>query len=395
MLFSRRPGATLVLSLLVGACGGSPPTDAVEAEPGAPLPGLGAEEAARFAVGKALFNRPFSPEEGLGPLFNQDRCGSCHDLPSSGGHGAEPVRKATRFDGPGACSLLAERGGDLLQNAVTPAGRAAGLFPEPIPEGANGVAELHAPPLYGLGLVQAVPLEAIAARADPEDADGDGISGRLGSAEDGAPGLFGAKATHASLTAFVEGATRTELGLTTPANPHEELPAGRPLPEGADPAADPEVDGAFLEAVVDYVRFLAPPPPAVPEAPEERAAARRGERSFDASGCAACHTPTWTTGPDPSPALRDKTFRAYSDFLLHDLGPELADFCAPGASPSEWRTPRLVGLGLRRTFLHNGRAQRLEDAILLHGGEASRSRDAFRALRPGARAELIRFLQTL
>jgi CxxC motif-containing protein (DUF1111 family) len=367
----------------------------VEAPPGSPLPGLSVEAAARFTAGLEAFDRAFTPEEGLGPLFNQTRCSSCHDLPTRGGHGAEPVRKATRWDDAVGCDLLADGGGDLLQAAVTQAGRAAGLGPEQTPRGATAVADVHAPPLYGLGLVAAVPIEAVAARADPDDADGDGISGRLGTATTGGVGLFGRKGTHASLHAFVEEATRGEMGLTTPGHPEELRPAGAALPAGVDPAADPEVDETFLRALVDYVRLLAVPPAGVPGSPEERAEAARGERTFTEVGCAACHTPTWTTGADAPEVLRRKRFRAYSDFLLHDLGADLADVCAVGASPSEWRTPRLVGLTLRSVFLHDGRAQRFEDAILLHGGEAARARDAFRTLSPAGRHDLLRFLETL
>ena len=381
--------------LLLAACAGPISEEMVEGLPGDPLPGLSPEEAARFAAGKALFNRAFTPEEGLGPLFNQTQCSSCHDLPTSGGHGAEPVMKATRFNADSGCSLLTEAGGDLLQKSLTPLARAAGLAPEQIPEGATDVSEIHAPPLYGLGLVEAVPLSAIRAGADPDDQDGDGISGRLGTAGDGSVGIFGMKAVHPSLLSFTEDATRGELGLTTPSQPTESLPQGLPLPDGVDPAADPEVDSAFLLALVDYVRFLAPPMRQLPQDPEERASVVEGHQIFTSIGCATCHTPVWTTGPNPSPALSEKSFQAYSDFLLHDLGPDLADICAPGAGRSEWRTTPLMGLSLRSVFLHNGRAQRLVDAVELHGGEAAGSRALFRSLSETMRQDLVRFLQSL
>lgn len=367
----------------------------MEAAPGSPLPGLSEAEAARFARGLEAFDRSFTPEDGLGPLFNQTRCSSCHDLPTKGGHGAEAVRKATRWDAATGCDLLVDGGGDLLQSSVTPAGRAAGLAPERTPEGATAITDLRAPALYGLGLAGAVPIEAIAARADPDDRDGDGISGRLGTAATGGVGLFGQKAGRRSIHSFIEDAARGEIGLTTPEHPEEQRPAGQDLPDGADPATEPEVDDAFLAALVDYVDFLAVPPVAAPSGPDDRASARRGAETFEAVGCASCHTPTWTTGEDAPGSLRERRFRAYSDFLLHDMGDGLADICAPGAAPSEWRTARLVGLSLRGDFLHDGRAQRIEDAIGYHGGEAAGSRDAFRALTPEARRELILFLQTL
>lgn len=387
-------GAGLAVLALLAACA-PPAPELAEAPPGEPLPGLSGEEAARFAAGRAAFNRPFTPDDGLGPIFNQDRCSSCHDLPTSGGHGAEPVTKATRFAPETGCDPLADVGGDLLQAAVTPAARAVGILPERFPPGATDATELQPPPLYGLGLAEAVPLAALAAAADPDDEDGDGISGRLGRGADGAPGRFGVKGTHATLSSFIEEATRGELGLTTPLHPHESLIQGRAFPEGVDPTPEPEVDDAFLALLSDYVRFLAPPRSSVPDDAEGRAAVAEGREVFDALGCTACHTPEWTSGSHPSPALGGRRFRAYSDFLLHDLGPELAGICAPGAAPGEWRTTPLVGLGLRSVFLHDGRAQNLRAAVEAHGGEGAASRDRFRALAEGARRDLIRFLQSL
>ncbi|MEZ4416406.1 MAG: di-heme oxidoredictase family protein [Gemmatimonadota bacterium] len=390
------PARLALLGLAVFAVACAPPAPLlVEAEPGAHLPGLSTEERALFEAGRALFTQPFTPAQGLGPLFNQTQCSSCHDLPTSGGHGAEPVRKATRYEAASGCDLLEDAGGDLLQAYVTAEGRAAGLTPEMIPAEATGISEIHAPPLFGLGLVEALSTERVAATEDPDDRDGDGISGRMGRSADGRPALFGLKAVHPTLHSFIEGATRGELGLTTPEHPEEERAAGSAVPAAADPAPDPEVDAAFLEAVSAFVRLLAPPAAAVPEDRAAQEAARRGERVFAEAGCDGCHTPLWTTGVTTSAALSRKTFRAYSDFLLHDMGPGLADVCAVGVAPSEWRTARLVGLRLRTTYLHNGRAQRVEDAILLHGGEAQRSRDVFAALGSQERQDLLHFLGTL
>jgi len=267
-------------------------------------------------------------------------------------------------------------------------------MPDRIPEGANGIAELVPPALYGLGLVEALPSQALAALADPDDADGDGISGRVGRTAQGEFGRFGVKGTHATLLSFVEGATRGELGLTTPTHPFEEV--YQSTPEGsADPAEDPEVDHTFLETVTDYIRYLAPPSPMWPEDPEGQQAVERGGRVFEQVGCAGCHVPTWTTAAGEVEALSERAFRAYSDFLLHDLGPDIADICGPSAAPSEWRTTPLVGLRLRRLFLHNGRAQTIAAAVELHGGEGALARDAFRGLAEQAREDLLRFLQSL
>ncbi len=237
--------------------------------------------------------------------------------------------------------------------------------------------------------MEAVPLADIAAQADPDDSDGDGISGRLGT------GRFGAKASHPAIASFIEEAARGELGLTTPRFPTESPLQDGSMPYEVDPAPDPEVDDAFLAALVDYVRFLAPPAAEEPRSQPDRAAIDDGRTLFDRIGCADCHTPTWKTGNDASPALSEKTFRAYTDFLLHDLGPDLADICAPGAAPAEWRTTPLLGLRLRSIFLHNGMAQNLGVAIEMHGGEAAAARDRYRSLPEAGRQNLIRFLQSL
>lgn len=382
------------LPALGAACAG-PDLHAVEADPGEPLPGLSDDELARFRAGKAAFDHAFTPEEGLGPLFNQDRCSSCHDLPTSGGHGAEFVTRATRFDSIGGCDLLVDEGGDLLQRVATPAAREAGFMAERIPSHANAVTEVRPPPLYGLGLMEAVPIADVETLADPDDRDEDGISGRLGTAVDGGPGRFSTKARHATIASFVEDAARGELGLTTPRFPVEAALQDGPVPHEIDPAPDPEIDDALLASLVDYIRFLAPPaaPPVRNE--QDRVAIDEGRSVFSRIGCDACHTPTWKTGDAESPALSGKHFRAYSDFLLHDLGPDLADICAPGATPAEWRTAPLVGLRLRSIFMHNGMAQNPGAAIEMHGGEAAGSRDRYRALGEASRRSLIRFLQSL
>lgn len=370
----------LVLST---ACGNDSPY-----QPGSPLPGLSPAELARFREGAALFHQPFTPEQGLGPLFNQDRCSSCHDLPVLGGTGVETARKATRWIPPSTCDLLEAQGGDNFQLRATAALAAAGIERETRPPAATAEVMLSPPALFGLGRMDAISVEAILAGEDPEDRDGDGVSGRAGRTPDGRVGRFGQKADVATLAEFVDIAIRTEMGLTTPDHPAEESVNGQPLPHGTDPAGDPEVDSRTLTLLVDFVRLLAVPPPLRPSTASGRDSVREGERVFGELGCTGCHVPALR-------GARGEPVRLYSDLLLHDLGPGLADICGAGASPSEWRTARLAGLRFRVALLHDGRAQRLEDAIMMHGGEATTARDAFARLRPSQRAALLAFLASL
>ena len=361
----------------------------VEGEPGTPLPGLTDEQLLRFREGRALFGRAFTPEEGLGPNFNQARCVACHDLPESGGHGAEPVTRISHYDPDTGCDPLTRVGGGLLQSMIVPAMREAGLRPERTPAEASAVTLMFPPQLFGLGLVEAVAGGGILSRADPEDIDGDGISGRPGLAPDGRLARFGLRATHVTLESFIEEAIRVEMGLTTPEHPDEILPNGEPLPPGMDPAPDPEVGDSDIALLADYVRFLAPIQRATPTADPV------GEEIFRDIGCADCHTPTMTTASNDNPALDRKRFRIYSDLLLHDMGRELADICTPGSVPGEWRTTPLVGLGVRNQFLHHGQAHDFSLVMEMHGGEASVARDAFNRLSPAGRQRLATFLKSL
>ena len=364
--------------------------------PGDPLPGLSEAETGRFLLGKAVFERLATEEEGLGPLFNATRCSGCHEDPSSGGTSTVRVAKATVWEPETrSCDLLHDLGGDNFQSSATELLRRHGLGPEVVPPEANGRASVLAPTLYGLGLVEAIPAGELEALTDPDDRDGDGISGRLGVDEAGNPGRFGRKGEVPTLRGFIDTALRFELGFSTPDHPREETVNGTPVPPAADPMGEPEIDDRGIDLLLDYIRFLAPPSPRRPEAGPARDSVEAGEALFGQVGCADCHVPTLRTGRASSPALSRVEARLYSDLLLHDLGEGLSGVCGPGAAPTEHRTARLWGLGLRHEFLHDGRARTLEEAVDAHGGEASASRSAFQRLDPGDRRRLIRFLESL
>jgi len=381
----------LAASVLV--CRRAPPPP-----PGGALAGLSPAERALFERGRQEFEHIFTPETGLGPSFNAEGCAKCHESPASGGSGDEIETHVAMLSPDGmVCDPLVEFGGPVIQQHVTPALKTAlGIDSEPIPAGAS-VARRTSPDLFGFGLLDAVPDSEILALADPDDRDRDGISGRPNRGFDGRLGRFGRKAFVSSLGEFNAGALTIEMGITSPAIPTEESIGGAAIPPGVDPMSEPEVGPDALEAVDVFVRLLAPPAPL-----RLTESGKRGRDLFSRVGCAGCHHPTLKTGNNPSPALRYRTISAYTDLLLHDMGPDFADICLGQASPSEFRTEPLMGLRFLEKpeegepkFLHDGRARSIEEAILLHGGEASHSRERFRSLSEKDRAALLEFLRSL
>jgi CxxC motif-containing protein (DUF1111 family) len=260
-----------------------------------------------------------------------------------------------------------------------------------------------APQMIGMGLLEAIPEADIRAAADPDDVDGDGVSGRANTVwsagiGEAALGRFGWKANVASMTDQVAGAFAGDLGITTSLHPNVKCTDGSVSCLAAPSGGAPELDDDRLGHVVFYSRTLSVPAQRDVKVRE----VREGAEAFIDTGCVACHTPVHTTGPSQIAALANQTIRPYTDLLLHDMGEGLADgrpdFLASG---TEWRTPPLWGIGLfgaingHTRYLHDGRARNLEEAILWHGGEAQAARDAFAALDANTRAAMLRFLGTL
>jgi CxxC motif-containing protein (DUF1111 family) len=377
-----------LVALVVTAVACKPP------KPGDPLGGLSAAERARFDSGRAIFDSTFTAATGLGPLFNASGCGECHEEPVTGGVGDEVERHAAVFHPERigfVCDQLADKGGPVFQDSVTPALRAAlGIDSEPLPAGVTTVAARTTPDILGFGLLDAVPDSVILSYADPDDTNRDGISGRPNRFLDGRLGRFGRKAFVPTLREFNAGAFPTEVGITDPAAPDENTVTGSPLPAGTDPVPEPELNARGVELTDAFVQLLAPPAPL-----KQSKEAQHGRDVFTRIGCPSCHIPTLRTGDNPIAALSHKDVAAYTDLLLHDMGEELADICFGLATPSEFRTEPLMGLRFSTQFLHDGRATTPEQAIDFHGGEAARSRDLFRALPPGDRAAVVAFLKTL
>ncbi|WP_434950621.1 di-heme oxidoredictase family protein [Shewanella sp. HL-SH4] len=311
------------------------------------------------------------------------------------------------YDAPGETKQSANVTSNLLQDDVLMGWR-------------NGM------PVFGLGLLEAIPEADILANVDVNDANGDGVSGRANwvfdavKARDGVAhpvslGRFGWKANTPSVRVQSLGALRGDIGITNPLFPDESI-AGTSLHDayltrtgfvdtGSDENGEPEADAAFSDSVTFYAETLAVPA----RRNVSNSNVREGARLFEQVNCTGCHTPSFTTktagdiGGEPmSDSLKGQTIYPFSDMLLHDMGEGLADgrpdFLANG---NEWRTRPLWGIGLTQTvnpqagFLHDGRAATLEEAILWHGGEAEKSQQAFMALTQNERDQVVAFLMSL
>jgi CxxC motif-containing protein (DUF1111 family) len=387
---AKRVVGAMLLALLLWGCK-TPKQPAL----GEPLADLTPEQQAQFLAGKKVFQRVFEPKDGLGPLFNANSCAECHEDPVVGGVGDEVEVHATRFIAPNSCDPLFQEGGPVIQQDATPLLRALGIEKEQIPPSATAQANRSTPPVFGFGLVDAIPEKTLLSHEDPHDANGDGIFGRANRTIDGRVGRFGRKAAVAALLEFNAGAFPQEQGVTTPLSPVEETINGKPVPPETDPAPDPEIAVEDIENVTWFIRFLAPPPRQIFTNPDDRHLAARGKQLFAMLKCAVCHVPEMKTGPSAVRSLDRKKVALYSDLLLHAMGADLADICLGQAHPAEFRTEMLMGLRFREHFLHDGSAKSVREAIERHDGEARRSRDKFKALSERDKEALLKFLETI
>jgi CxxC motif-containing protein (DUF1111 family) len=290
----------------------------------------------------------------------------------------------------GACDDLSATGGAVVQERTTPLLlQYSSLSEEPMPPSATVLAHRTTPQVFGRGLLEAVSDAQILSRADEFDANGDGISGRAHMVG-GRVARFGRKATDVSLRGFNAGAFSNEMGVSNSLNPTEQSLLNFPFDNVVDPVADPELSDADLDLANDFVRFLRAPPQIA-----GGKGVNDGKTFFSSLGCASCHTPSLKTGTSAVRALSNVTVAAFSDLLLHDMGPGLADICRGDARPEEFRTEPLMGLRFREAFLHDGRSVTLDDAILQHGGEAVGARNRYAALKAGQKSALIAYLSTL
>jgi CxxC motif-containing protein (DUF1111 family) len=429
-----------------------------------PAANLSLEERADFFIGNGLFRRlwvsaPSSIQaaDGLGPLYDARACQRCHLKDGRGHPPAGPDDSSVSMflrlsvpPGPEALEqpFTARRESvvpeptygaqlqDLAVAGIRPEGRMVIDYQEiPVELAGGEVAHLRKPaysvadlgygpmsadvmlsprvaqPMIGLGLLEAIAEDDILAHADPDDSDGDGVSGRpnqIWSEEHQQPmlGRFGWKAGQPTLMQQSSSALAGDIGVSNPLVPNawgectEAETACREAPDGNSAQyEDLEAPSEVMDKILFYTRHLAPPA----RRALYDARTLHGKELFYDAGCIACHVPKFVTARDAAePALQHQLIWPYSDLLLHDMGEGLADHRPEGlADGREWRTQPLWGIGLTEAvsghtdFLHDGRARNLTEAILWHGGEAQGARDRFGAMTKEEREALIAFLNSL
>jgi CxxC motif-containing protein (DUF1111 family) len=388
--------------------GADPATD-IFGDLGDPLPAATPEQKATFERGRKVALRRFTEADGLGPRFSLSFCGGCHERPVTGGGSARYrdflLVRQTLPDGSQVNTGV---------NGVQPQYLTEGGY-DPTDPQTNLYAARHPIPFFGVGLLAEVTEEAILANADPDDADGDGISGRP-NYDRGFVGRFGRKAQTVSIEGFIRGPLFNHLGVTSNPLPNARknqlpVPSGTPettattsaaltrerLGEAAqaqaaapdeptvddDGVPDPELSEDDLFDLVSFAMLQAAPRPDAADAQTER-----GSALFTKVNCTGCHVPS-LEGPRG-------LIPAYTDLLLHDMGPDLADGVRFGeATGVEFRTQPLWGVVAVGPYLHDGRADTLDQSIRLHGGEGEKSRRAYEALTDAERTDVIAFISSL
>jgi CxxC motif-containing protein (DUF1111 family) len=376
---------------------GPPLPETVPQVAGAPLAGLTAAEQAAFDAGRGAFNRDATPATGLGPVFNDDSCRACHSGPAPGG-GSN--RNVTRFGRRvnGAYDAMTSLGGSLIQSRAVGGGRNGGthnFVPETVPPSATLVVQRRTTPLFGLGLVDATPDATFVALAAAQAARGDGVVGRVNLADNLRAGMktvgrFGWKAQVPTLVQFSGDALVNEMGITTPDFPDENCPQGNCAELAFNPAPGINDGGNTVTTLNNFMQMLA-----APARGPQTADTADGEQIFNSLGCGSCHVATLTTGASSIAALDHKAYHPYSDFLLHDMGSLGDGLEMAGANANEMRTEPLWGLRFINRYLHDGRANTLDQAIAGHDGQARASRDGYSALAADAKAKVLAFLRSL
>jgi CxxC motif-containing protein (DUF1111 family) len=362
---------------------------------GDPLEGLPPDLRARFEAGKAIFERNFTPLQGLGPVFNNTSCAQCHSQGAIGG-GSDTLE--TRYGQviDGVFNSLTQFDGQLLHSKGIGLFNGVDFVGEVVPPEANVVAHRRTNPLFGLGLVDAVPdqtLKDIAQFQQEVTPETAGQALVLTDIFSGQPrvGRFGWKSQIGTVLTFSGNAFLNEMGITTPFFPHENPPGGDSALLAANPAlTNPNNTTATVMAIADHTTFLAPPPRLF-----LTRSAQVGQDFFAAIGCVNCHLPVMQTGPNAVAALNEVTFFPYSDFLVHDMGSLNDGIAQPPATGQQMRTAPLWGARIRTSFLHDGRAKTIRDAILAHDGQGLAARNNFAGLRKSEQEKILEFIKSL
>jgi CxxC motif-containing protein (DUF1111 family) len=402
-----RPSLPPLLLLAAGACsdGGAPPapdapSSTLVSASDVPIDGLSSEDIAKFNDGDALFDLPFRPADGLGPLYIRTACSACH---AEGSRGPGLVQKmvVVEADGitPGADQSALAFGHTVRQGMA--AGATTPIAP---PQAANIKVTMRlGPPVLGRGYIEAVD-EAELARLEAEQAArSDGIHGTIGRAPfasvpnpDSAFGSFqlgevvtgrlGLKSRIATVDDFTADAFQGDMGLTTPMRPTE---LANPDGLADDRRAGIDLTQGHIDRIAFYLRRIA--------IPRRIGLTEQGAALFEQAACAVCHVPSLRTRASyPIAVLAGIDAPIYSDLLLHDMGAALADGMTDGgASATAWRTAPLIGLRFQSTYLHDGRALSVTDAVLAHDGEARCAARAFAALSDADQRALIEFVEAL
>jgi CxxC motif-containing protein (DUF1111 family) len=413
-----------------------------------PAPNLEMRKRGEFFIGNAFFNSAWvvapasaGARDGLGPLFNARSCDACHN---NDGRGQPPAKEGERLVSlviqfatptpgrnnepsadpryganlnPFAIGGVPAEGTVRINHRVLPGKFADGesytlLAPEYVFEEMaygelapdTGYSPRVAPSVFGSGLIEAVPEAQILERSDPDDANADGISGRPNRVWDHLKnqtviGRYGWKSNQPDIAHQTAAAFSAEIGMSTSLRPLQNCTAVQTACLAAPNGGEPEISDEIFTHIVNYERMLGVPVRRNLDSTE----VKHGARLFVDAGCAACHRPTFVTGDFAiEPALAHQTIHPYTDLLLHDMGPALADDRKDfEASGSEWRTAALWGLGLQQTvnhhtrLLHDGRARDATEAILWHGGEGEHAKEAFRTMSKVDREALLKFLNSL
>jgi len=374
---------------------------------GGPLSGLTTNQFNLFTIGMTQFDFPWDPVHGLGPVYTNTNCNNCHAQPVFGGTNTK--NRVTLFgtlNSDGSFNQLTNEGGPELQPLSVakfiPGCTVVGEF---IPTDATIIGQRLPPPLFGDGLIDNIDDSAIMANAVNK---GMGIQGSVNMVPDWngnmRVGRFGLKAQLASLLQTVGFAFGHETGITNPVVTTEDCPQGNcSIPGNCVRRSElNDMKGVETVQMFDFLVYLAPNTPGSGNS--------NGQALFTSTGCALCHIPSYTTDPNvaipvdflghvngpPILALSNQPVNLYSDLLIHDMGPGLADNIPQGeATGSQWRTTPLWGLSFRTVYLHDGRTTNLTKAITMHGGEATQVINAFKALSPSDQADLLAFIQSL